>query len=156
MSDDLQAVTAFLYREARLMDRHLYDEWFALWTDPADYWIPADNADNRSGQISIVNEDRNGIADRIARLKSGAHYAQDPRSKLSRLVGNINIIDSSPETVHVECTVHIVACRKGKTEVLAGEATYTLNRHGNSFLIAAKRVDLITAMDVMKNLTFLI
>jgi len=156
MSDDLALVTAFLVHEARLMDRHAYDEWLALWAEQADYWIPADNGLDRQGQVSIVNEDRGGIEDRIARLKSGAHYAQDPRTKLSRLVGNVLVTGSTAERISAECTVHIVACRKGRTEIFAGEARYELQRHEGSFRISAKRVDLVSASDVMKNLTFLI
>lgn len=156
MSDDLAAATAFLIHEARLMDRHAYDEWLALWTEEADYWIPADNTADRHGQISIVNENRAGLEDRITRLKSGAHYAQDPRSTLARIVGNVVVTGSSAEALEVECTVHIAACRKGVSELVAGLARYSLRRNGGSFLIAAKRVDLISASEVMKNLTYLI
>ncbi|HEV8142294.1 MAG TPA: aromatic-ring-hydroxylating dioxygenase subunit beta, partial [Methylomirabilota bacterium] len=36
-----QAVVEFLYREARLADEARYAEWHALWTDDAEYWVPA-------------------------------------------------------------------------------------------------------------------
>src|SRR5271156_3346577 len=88
MSAELRAVEAFLFREARLMDSHAYDEWLALWTEDARYWLPTDDAETAM-RISLVNEDRAGLEDRVTRLKSGAHYAQDPRSRLSRVVANI-------------------------------------------------------------------
>jgi 3-phenylpropionate/cinnamic acid dioxygenase small subunit len=37
-------IVDFIYREARLMDEHRYDEWLALWTDDAVYWVPSNNA----------------------------------------------------------------------------------------------------------------
>jgi len=40
MSLDRHRVEAFLYREARLMDEHAYDEWLSLWTADALYWVP--------------------------------------------------------------------------------------------------------------------
>jgi 3-phenylpropionate/cinnamic acid dioxygenase small subunit len=37
MPVDRHKVENFLYREARLMDEHAYDEWLALWADDALY-----------------------------------------------------------------------------------------------------------------------
>jgi len=49
MAVDRQQVEQFLYHEAQLMDEHRYDEWLALWNDPALYWVPSnrDEADPR-------------------------------------------------------------------------------------------------------------
>src|SRR5690348_16543912 len=41
----LDAVTAFLYKEARFQDEHQYEAWEALWTDDGVYWVPANGAD---------------------------------------------------------------------------------------------------------------
>lgn len=38
-------VSQFLFLEARLQDTHAYDEWEALWTDDALYWVPANGHD---------------------------------------------------------------------------------------------------------------
>ena len=38
-------IAQFLYREARLQDEHRFDEWEALWTDDALYWVPANGED---------------------------------------------------------------------------------------------------------------
>ena len=45
MPVDRHKVESFLYREARLMDEHAYDEWLALWTDDALYWVPCNEDD---------------------------------------------------------------------------------------------------------------
>ena len=89
---DHHDVEQFLYREARLMDTHAYADWLALWAREAHYWIPC-NADDVdvSRHVSLVNEDRAGLEDRIRRLQSGAHYAQDPVSRLARVVSNVDL-----------------------------------------------------------------
>ena len=46
--DLLKEVEQFVYREARLQDEHEYDEWEALWTDDAIYWVPANGDPNSS------------------------------------------------------------------------------------------------------------
>ena len=41
----MSAVTAFVYKEARLQDEHAYEAWESLWTDDGVYWVPANGAD---------------------------------------------------------------------------------------------------------------
>src|SRR5712692_5476267 len=54
-------VESFLYREARLMDEHAYDEWLALWTDDALYWVPCNEDDiDPERHVSIVYENARG------------------------------------------------------------------------------------------------
>jgi benzoate/toluate 1,2-dioxygenase beta subunit len=155
MSVDLRAVEAFLFREARLMDSHAYDEWLALWTEDARYWLPTDDAETTM-RISLVNEDLAGLEDRVTRLKSGAHYAQDPRSRLSRVVANIEIasVDGDETTVH--STFNITASRKGRIDIFAGQALHRLRCREGEFHIAYKRILLVNSAEVINNLTFLV
>ena len=105
MSVGRYKVENFLYREARLMDEHAYDEWLALWTDDALYWVPCNEDDfDPERHVSIVYENKARLEDRIARLKSGAAYAQDPKSRLSRIVSNVEIEDGNATEVIVHST----------------------------------------------------
>ncbi len=53
----------FIYREARLMDEHRYDDWLALWTDDAVYWVPSNNDELDPMQsVSIIYDDRTGAS----------------------------------------------------------------------------------------------
>jgi 3-phenylpropionate/cinnamic acid dioxygenase small subunit len=108
---DHHGVEQFLYREARLMDTHAYDTWLALWARTAHYWIPCNGDDiDVTRHVSLVNEDRPGLEDRVQRLKSGAHYAQDPPSRLSRVVSNVELDqDSSPDALVVHSTFNLSA-----------------------------------------------
>ncbi len=89
----LADVTRFLYREARYQDEHDYDAWEALWTDDALYWIPANGDDlDPETQMSIVYDNRSRIALRIRQLHTGKRHTQSPRSRLRRIVSNIDIL----------------------------------------------------------------
>ena len=92
MTVDRHQIENFLYCEARLMDENAYDEWLALWAEEALYWVPA-NADDIDPlrHVSIVYEDKVHLEDRIERLKSGAAYAQHPKSRMRRVISNIAI-----------------------------------------------------------------
>jgi 3-phenylpropionate/cinnamic acid dioxygenase small subunit len=157
MSIDRHKVETFLYREARLMDEHAYDEWLALWTDDALYWVPCNEDDiDPERHVSIVYENRARLEDRIARLKSGAAYAQDPKTRLSRVVSNVEIEDASDTEAIVRSTFNVTALRRGRMDIFAGRVTHKLRPEGDSFKIAYKKVVLINNDIVIHNLSFLI
>lgn len=148
----------FLYREARFMDTHAYDEWLAMWARTAHYWIPC-NADDLdvSRHVSLVNEDRAGLEDRVRRLESGAHYAQDPKSRLSRVVSNVELEPAgASEELVLHSTFNLSAHRKGRLDVVAGRATHRLVVEDGEPRIAAKKVILVDNDDKIMNLTFLV
>lgn len=157
MSSDRYEVEDFLYREARLMDEHAYDEWLALWTDDALYWVPCNEDDfDPERHVSIVYENRSRLEDRIARLKSGAAYAQDPRSRLSRVVSNVEVEKGNGKEIVVNSTFNLTALRRNRMDVFAGRAVHKLRPEGDSFKIAFKKVILVTNDAVIRNMTFLI
>jgi len=157
MQVDRRKVEDFLYREARLMDAHAYDDWLALWTDDALYWVPSNDDDiDPERHVSIVYENRAGLEDRIARLKSGAAYAQDPKSRLSRVVSNVEIEDGNDGELVVNATFNLTALRRHRMDIFAGRSIYKLRGDGDSFKISYKKVLLINNDEVIHNLTFLI
>ena len=87
-------VERFLYREARLLDEHDYGAWDALWTDDGVYWLPAngDGGDPET-EMSIIYDNRSRIALRVKQLLTGRRYAQEPRSRLRRIISNIEILN---------------------------------------------------------------
>ena len=150
-------VERFLYMDARLMDGHAYDEWFGLWTDDARYWIPCntDDHDTRT-HVSLVHEDHEGLIDRIARLKSGAAWSQDPTSRLCRVVSNIEFADCEGPECEVHSVFNLTAVRRGRTDIIAGRNLHRLRRVGDSLAMVSKTVWLVDNNEVMNNLTFLI
>src|SRR6267378_4228070 len=139
MAADRHKIESFLYREARFMDAHAYDEWLALWTDDSLYWVPCNEDDiDPERHVSIVYENKARLEDRIARLKSGAAYAQDPKSRLSRVVSNIEIEDESDTEAIVRSTFNVTALRRGWMDIFAGRAVHKLRPEGDSFKIAFK------------------
>jgi benzoate/toluate 1,2-dioxygenase subunit beta len=157
MPFDRQQIEGFLYREARLMDEHAYDDWLALWTEDGLYWVPCNEDDfDPERHVSIVYENRSGLEDRIARLKSGAAYAQDPKSRLSRVVSNVEVDDENGNETTVRSTFNLTALRRGRMDIFAGRAIHKLRPEGHSFKIAYKKVILINNDVVINNLTFLI
>src|SRR2546422_1961061 len=157
MSVDRHQIENFLYREARLMDEHAYDEWLALWAEDVLYWVPC-NADDIDPQrhVSIIYDNRPSLEDRIERLKSGAAYAQEPKSRLRRVVSNVEIEEGENGEVIVYSNFNLTELRRGKQDTFAGRTIHRLRPEGGSFKIAYKKGLLVNNNEVIDNLTFLV
>ena len=157
MSADQSKVESFLYREARLMDENAYDEWLSLWTDDALYWVPCNRDDSDPArEISAIYDDRSRLQGRIDRLKSGVAFAQDPKSRMRRLISNIEIEEADHGELIVSSNFMLVELRRSKQDLFAGRTIHRLRSEGDSFRICHKKVLLVNNDEVIDNLTFLV
>ena len=155
---DRQEIEAFLYHEARLLDDGRLDEWLALFTPDAYYWIPC-NADDvdPSRHVSLVYDDRQHLVDRIWRLQSGWAHAQDPPSRTRRLVGNVELAPADPAgDLGVRSTFIVVELRRGMQTIFAGRYEHRLRRMADAWRIAAKKVELLNNNESIDSLTFIV
>lgn len=150
-----QDVEAFLYLEARLADESRYDEWAALWTEDATYWVPSNTYDyDPTQRISIIYDDRSRIQDRIDRLKSGGAWAQEPRSRLRRMISNIEIEPGAETTVR--SNVIIGELRRGLQTVYFAQQIHRLRMVDRAIRMSYKKVNLINNNEPIHNLTFIV
>ena len=157
MAVDRQQVEQFIYYEADLMDEHRYDEWLELWTDDALYWVPTgrDEVDPKR-EISLIYDDRTRLQVRIARLKSGFAHAQEPKSRMRRLISNIVVSEETNRDVLSRSNFLLVELRRGKQDLFAGRTIHRLRPYAGSFKLVFKKVLLVNNDESIDNLTFLI
>jgi len=155
---DRRAVEDFLYLEARLADENRYDEWAALWTEDALYWVPANMDDYDPRQhLSIIYDDREGIQDRVDRLKSGAAWAQEPRSRMRRVVSNFEI--EPPDAggdITVASNFVLGELRRGLQAAYFARQIHRLRPSPAGFKLAYKKVMLINNNEAIHNLSFIL
>jgi 3-phenylpropionate/cinnamic acid dioxygenase small subunit len=155
---DFRRVENFLYREARLMDENAYTEWLSLWAeDNIRYWVPssADEADP-SEQISIIYDDRKRLEARIKRLASGYAFAQEPKSRMRRVISNIEIDQAPDGIVTTWSNFALGEFRRNKQDIFVGRTMHQLQPERDSFKIRLKKVLLINSAGYIDNLTFLV
>jgi 3-phenylpropionate/cinnamic acid dioxygenase small subunit len=151
-------VEDFIFHEAELADEHQFDEWFALWTEDALYWAPANSADIEPRQhISIIYEDIDKIETRLFRLKGRRAHAQQPRSRLTRVVSNIRI-KSGVHSNELIVTANFVIgdVRLNRQEVWIGTVHYVLRRCEGVLKMAQKKIVLLGNDIPIGNLTFIL
>lgn len=146
----------FLYREARLLDEHRYDDWESLWTDDAVYWVPCNEDDNDPQlHVSIIYDDRGGIRRRLDRLKSGTAWAQDPKSRMRRVVSNIETENGAGDlTVHSNFSLS--EFRSGVQTTWVGRTVHRLREDDGTLKMSYKKVMLINNDAELPILVFLI
>jgi 3-phenylpropionate/cinnamic acid dioxygenase small subunit len=157
MPVDRHQIESFLYREARLMDEHAYDDWLSLWAEDVLYWIPCNDDDiDPQRHVSIIYDNRARLEDRIERLKSGAAYAQEPKSRLRRVVSNVEIEEGENGEVTVYSNFSLTELRRSRQDTFAGRTIHKLRPQEDGFKIAYKKVLLVNNDEVIDNLTFLV
>jgi benzoate/toluate 1,2-dioxygenase subunit beta len=158
--DLLREVEQFLYREARFADEHRYDEWEALWTDDAIYWVPsgADDIDPTT-TMSVIFDNRSRIRTRIRQLHTGKRHAQTPVSRLRHLITNVELVDSDDdsEDISVGANFLVFESRERGVTQWAGRTEWKLRRaEDNGLRIAYKKVMLVNNDRPLSTLAFLI
>jgi benzoate/toluate 1,2-dioxygenase beta subunit len=160
VSIDLHDVEQFLYREARYADDHDYDAWEALWTDDAVYWVPANGDDiDPTRQMSVIFDNRARISTRLKQLQTGKRHAQTPKSRVRRLVTNVELLGPDPEVdgqVLVGANFVVVESRDRGITQWAGRYEYRLRDVGDELKMAYKKVMLVDNDRALHTLAFLV
>ena len=136
-------VEDFLYHEAALLDDWKLNEWEALLTDDATYYVPPNDqpeGDHRS-TLFLVADDRERIRQRIIRINDPNCHAEYPKSRTRRMISNVRILGVDGD--FVTAVANFVCYRYRRYERIreyVGAYRYVLKRAGDSFRIKERRV----------------
>jgi 3-phenylpropionate/cinnamic acid dioxygenase small subunit len=156
-SEELSAVTAFLYMEARLQDEHRYEAWEALWTDDGVYWVPANGADiDPEKEMSIIYDNRSRISLRIKQLLTGKRHTQTPQSRLRRMVSNIELLGEQNGDIAVASNSMVFESSLRDDTIWAARNEYRLRYVDGELRMAYKKVTLVNNEKALFTLSFLI
>lgn len=106
-------VHQLILREARLLDDMLLDDWLALYTDDADYWVPIDENADPLKESSIIYDNRLRLAMRVEQIMRQNRVAQTPGSNTLRMVSNIDIQDVDADTATARYALLLTEVRSG-------------------------------------------
>ena len=116
--ETIREVEQFLYREVRLLDERRFHEWLQLLTDDIRYWMGGrtnrypksskaisildpdryvEDDLTRDDELSILDETKETLTARVARLETGMAWAEDPPSRTRHLISNIEVEPADTE-----------------------------------------------------------
>src|SRR5438270_5269480 len=144
----VQEVADFLYREAELLDERRYEEWLALLADDIRYWMPMRrNVKFGAGEreftrettdINWFDEGKDTLSRRVKQIMTGIHWAEEPVSRISHLVSNVQVVEATPSVadareVTVKCRFLIYRNRvETETDILVCKREVVLRREGHA------------------------
>jgi 3-phenylpropionate/cinnamic acid dioxygenase small subunit len=93
----------FYYREADLLDERRYEEWLELLHPDIRYRIPmSQNVHSKHAANEFLTEDlaiywmdegKRTLTQRVAQLRTGLHWAEEPMSRTCHLYTNIRVLE---------------------------------------------------------------
>ena len=160
----LQArVDRFYKREARLLDEERFHEWYDLLADDLFYWMPlrqnryrrekppeADPAD-----MALFDERKADIAVRIGRLDSNLVWTEDPPTRHTYMISNVEVFHTPVDGEYEVHSVFLQVRNRGEHDdvSLAGRRRDVLRSVGDHFQIAARLILVPQSVLLTKNLT---
>ncbi len=130
-------VEQFLYREARLLDERRFHEWLELFTDDVHYWMPGrsnrypkvskaivildpdryvEEELTKESELAILDETKETLDRRIARLDTGMAWAEDPPSRPRHIISNIEVEEDDTASELKVYSNYLVYRTRGETE----------------------------------------
>ncbi|UWE17777.1 benzoate 1,2-dioxygenase small subunit [Herbaspirillum huttiense] len=144
----LDAVCAFLYREARYLDERQWESWLELYAPDVEYWMPAWDDDDQltedpQREISLIYyANRDGLEDRVFRIKTERSSASMPEPRTSHMIANVEILDERDDVVEVRYNFHTLSHRYKITDQFFGTTLVSLRKTEGGFQIARKKIAL--------------
>ncbi len=136
----------FLYHEARLLDTQRYEEWLALFTDDATYWVPLEQSQKDPYETSsIIHDDRTLLELRVKQLRHPRAHARQPLARTVHQVGNVVELGRANGELRIGSTLTVVEFRHEKQRLYGALVEHRLRPSGDTFRIAHKRVDLVNS-----------
>ncbi len=165
-----EEIEEFLYEEAALLDERRYTEWLDLLSDDLTYFMPlrrnvkfgehATRENTREGKdISWFDEDKWTLSKRVEQLMTGIHWAEEPSSRVCRLIANVQLAHATPsidepQEVGVKSRFLVYQNRvEYETYTFVGKRNDVLRRDGDSWKIAKREIILEQSVLTAKNLT---
>ncbi|MFA7554615.1 MAG: aromatic-ring-hydroxylating dioxygenase subunit beta [Spongiibacteraceae bacterium] len=146
MSINKNSAIDLIYQEGMLLDEKRFDEWLELYTQDAVFWVPAWDDDsneytqNPQTEISLIYyANRDGLADRVFRLKTGRSSASTPEFRTSHLSSNFIVQSSSSTELVMTCAWVTHSFREKKSLSYFGNSYYTLTEDNGKLKISYKK-----------------
>jgi 3-phenylpropionate/cinnamic acid dioxygenase small subunit len=164
----MREIEDFLFLEADLLDEREFEAWLDLIADDIRYHMPMrknlayrDRALDitAEGDIAWFDDDKEMLVKRVEQIRTEVHWAEEPLSRVSRLVSNIRLADpaADPGAAELRVKSHFLVHRnrlEHESDYLAGRRVDVLRRAGGVFKIARRTIIIDQSVLLAKNLTF--
>jgi len=163
-------VEDFYFDEADLLDDRRFRDWLDLLADDISYFMPirrnvkfgqhAARENTRRGEgISWFDEDKWTLTKRVEQILTGVHYAEEPLSRITHMVSNVQIRAARPdinEARELDVSSRFLVYQNRveyETYTFVGKRNDRLRLTGAGWKIARREIILEQSILLAKNLT---
>ncbi|EOR05606.1 benzoate 1,2-dioxygenase small subunit [Acinetobacter genomosp. 15BJ] len=142
----LENIAQFLYREARFLDDEQWDDWLNCYAPEASFWMPAwdDNdqlTEDPQAEISLIYyPDRQGLEDRVFRIKTERSSATMPDTRTCHNIANVEIVARDGDKLTVRFNWNTLSFRYKTTYSYFGMSRYVIDCSGAEAKILSKYI----------------
>jgi 3-phenylpropionate/cinnamic acid dioxygenase small subunit len=147
-------INQFISHEVELLDNRRFDEWLELLDPSVVYFAPLarnvrrdalDTEFTEPGQIAWFDEGIDTLRKRVAQINTGMHWAEEPASRVSRLITNVQVVEGGTQEDPDRSMVHsrfLIYQNRLETEValFVGKRHDTLVRKEAGWRIARREI----------------
>jgi len=174
--DVIREVEQFLYREARMLDDRRFHEWLTLLTDDVRYFMASrsnrypksskaisildpdryvEDDVGREDELAILDETKETLSGRVARLDTGMAWAEDPPSRTRHMISNIEVEPGDVESeLRVYCNFIVYRSRaETEQDFYVGARQDVLRRVEGAWKIAQRKLVLDQNVLLAKNVS---
>ncbi|MCP3446088.1 3-phenylpropionate/cinnamic acid dioxygenase subunit beta [Bradyrhizobium sp. CCGUVB14] len=163
-------VEDFYYRESDLLDERRFREWLDMLADDIVYFMPirrnvkfgqhAARENTKQGEgMSWFDEDKWTLSKRVDQILTGVHYAEEPLSRITHMVSNVQIKAVRPDLnkpSELEVTSRFLVYQNRveyETYTFVGRRNDTIRVTEASWKVARREILLEQNVLLAKNLT---
>jgi 3-phenylpropionate/cinnamic acid dioxygenase small subunit len=163
-------VEEFLFDEANLLDERRFEEWLDTLAQDIEYFMPmtfnvkfgehaARENTTREQHMSWFNEGKWTLAKRVEQILTGVHWAEEPLSRVCRLVTNVQLTGfarnaAGEEEVSVSSRFLIYQNRcEYEQYFFVGDRRDVLRRTPSGWKLAKREIQIHQNVLLAKNLT---
>ena len=142
----VEKISQFLFQEARFLDDEQWDDWIECYAPSASFWMPAWDDDDQlttdpQSEISLIYyPDRQGLEDRVFRIKTERSSATMPDTRTSHNINNIEVIERDGDKLMVRFNWNTLSFRYKTSYSYFGMSRYEIDFSGEQPKILNKYV----------------
>ena len=142
----VEKISQFLFQEARFLDDEQWDDWIECYAPSASFWMPAWDDDDQlttdpQSEISLIYyPDRQGLEDRVFRIKTERSSATMPDTRTSHNINNIEVIERDGDKLMVRFNWNTLSFRYKTSYSYFGMSRYEIDFSGEQPKILSKYV----------------
>jgi 3-phenylpropionate/cinnamic acid dioxygenase small subunit len=160
----------FYFQEADLLDERKFRDWLDILAEDITYFMPirrnvkfgqhASRENTKLGEgISWFDEDKWTLTKRVEQILTGVHYAEEPLSRITHMVSNVQIKSARPDVERpseIDVTSRFLIYQNRveyETYTFVGRRNDTLRLTDHGWKVAKREILLEQNILLAKNLT---